>query len=125
MTMTECSILIVDDDYLIATELSVHLRASGFEVLGPFARAEDARRALADTRPDGVFLDINLGEGRTSYALANELRKRGIPFAFISGYSAVPEDKAEFDEIRLLTKPVDPDHAIAEARYLCGGIGAS
>ena len=120
MTTSECSILIVDDDYLIATELAQHLKLAGYDVVGPCSQVADARRLIADKRPDCAFLDINLGEGRTSFDFAEELETQGLPFAFITGYSSLPEGEKRFQDAGLLIKPVEPAAVAAQARRMCG-----
>ena len=37
-------------------------------------------------RIDFALLDVNLGDGETSFATAEILRARGVPFAFVTGY---------------------------------------
>jgi len=123
MTTTECSILIVDDDYLIATELSQHLAAEGFEVVGPFSHIDDARRTMERKSPDCVLLDINLGGGQTSFAFAEDLESRGIPFAFVTGYNSLPNGEERFAQAKLLLKPVEPAKAAEEARRMCESRG--
>lgn len=116
---TECSILIVDDDFLIATELSQHLTKEGFDVVGPCSHVEDARRNMERKIPDCVFLDINLGEGQNSFAFAEHLETQGIPFAFVTGYSSLPEGEKRFSDAKLLLKPVQPAEVAREARRMC------
>lgn len=97
-------VLVVEDDYYLATDAARALLGAGAEVLGPCSSDEAARRALAEQRPDAVLLDINLGSG-PSFKLAETLEDRGIPFVFITGYdqSVIP---AEFDAVERLEKPV-------------------
>jgi two-component SAPR family response regulator len=117
------AVLVVDDDYLIATELTLHLREEGFDVLGPFSTIDAARGAMERQRPDAAFLDINLGDGRTSYELAGELKSLGIPFIFVTGYSSLTIEDRQFEDVELLMKPVDLDAAAREAGRLCSQAG--
>jgi DNA-binding response OmpR family regulator len=72
-------ILVVGDDYYLATDAARALRGAGAEVLGPCSAEEEARDVLARQRPDAVLLDINLGPGPT-FKLAETLKDNGIPF---------------------------------------------
>jgi hypothetical protein len=54
---------------------------------------------------DGAVLDINLQNDRV-YPVAAELRSRGIPFVFTTGYEAEVVPKAYADVPRC-DKPVD------------------
>jgi len=98
-------VLVVEDDYFIAIEMCSVLRAAGAEVIGPARDLETGLAAVRDERIDCAVLDINL-HGRLAFQIARELRARGIPAIFATGYDAsmIPAELA--DTIRL-EKPVD------------------
>lgn len=98
-------VLVVEDDYFIALELCSALRAAGADVIGPARDLETGLAALREERIDCGVLDINL-RGRLAFELAIELRARGIPAIFATGYDAsmIPDELA--DAVRL-EKPVD------------------
>lgn len=98
-------ILVVEDDYYLATDTARAVRGAGAEVLGPCPNEDRARDEIEEVTPTGVILDINTGAG-ASFTLANELRQRGVPFIFVTGYdmAVIP---AEFDGVERLQKPVD------------------
>lgn len=98
-------VLVVEDDYLLATDLQQQLAAKGFVVCGPFARADAAISALESQSPSAALLDINLGRGPT-FEVASALEARSIPFAFVTGYDSVPE---EWGHVPCLTKPIEAD----------------
>jgi len=97
-------VLIVEDDYFVATDFATVLRAHGAQVLGPVPDAERGR-ALARENPDCVLLDVNL-KGMFSFELAEELLGRGVPTVFTTGYDAsfLP---ASMREIPCLLKPIE------------------
>jgi DNA-binding response OmpR family regulator len=109
-------VLVVEDDYFIAIELCSALRAAGAEVIGPARDLETGLAAIRTERLDCGVLDINL-RGRLAFEIATELRARGIPAIFATGYDAsmIPEELA--DTIRL-EKPVD-------LNALCRAVAAS
>jgi len=76
-------VLVVEDNYLIATDLAEMLGRAGAEVVGPVARIRDALDAL-DLLPDVASLDVQLGD-ETSFPIADELTRRGVPFVFATG----------------------------------------
>lgn len=83
-----CRILIVEDEYLIASGLRRALERAGASVLGPVPTVAEAVALLAATAGvDGAVLDINLG-GEPVFPVADALRARGVPFVFTTGYSA-------------------------------------
>lgn len=88
-----CRILVVEDDYLLADDLSDALVAAGATVLGPVPSIEEAATMIdTDSRIDAAILDINL-RGDMVFPVADALAGRGIPFAFATGYdqSVLPE----------------------------------
>lgn len=53
-------ILIVEDEMIIAADISMQLTAFGYEVTGITPRGEDAIKNIESTRPDIVLMDIEL-----------------------------------------------------------------
>ena len=82
------SILVVEDDALIAMELGERLADMGYDVLGPAATVAEAEAVVARKRPDAALLDSNLG-GVSSTALAATLAANGVPLAFCTGYDSI------------------------------------
>jgi CheY-like chemotaxis protein len=78
-------ILVVEDEFLIALDIAGALEQGGHIVIGPLASIGDAVAALQREPVDGALLDANLG-GEPVGRLADLLRQRGVPFAFVSGY---------------------------------------
>jgi CheY-like chemotaxis protein len=106
-------ILVVEDDYLFADDLSHELRADGVEILGPVASIEGALDVLdRESPPDFAILDVNLG-GEMVYPLADLLRARGIPYLFATAYGRQDLPPA-YAEVPVWEKPVDV-RRIAEA----------
>lgn len=107
-------ILVVEDDYFIADDIVRSLRAAGLAIAGPVSGEAAASAELDQASIDFAVVDINLN-GSISFGVAAELRKRGIPFLFLTGYesSVVP---AEFQDAVLMQKPHDGDMIVAEIR---------
>jgi DNA-binding response OmpR family regulator len=113
-------LLVVEDDYLLATDLAEALRAHGVKVIGPAARVEDALSLVASADGiDGAVLCADLG-GEPAYPLADALRQGGVPFAFVTGYDAWAIPKA-YADAPYFEKPVDADGLVSSlARALWG-----
>lgn len=77
-------ILIVEDEFIVANDLKIMLTRAGFQVTGIAASVVQARKLMADKRPDWVLLDIMLKGSLTGIDLARELREQGVPFLYIS-----------------------------------------
>jgi CheY-like chemotaxis protein len=86
-TLAGCSVLVVEDDYYLATDAQIALAKAGATVVGPSARTDEGLSLLDQRRPDCAVLDINLGSG-PCFVLARELRTRSVPFVFVTGYDA-------------------------------------
>jgi DNA-binding response OmpR family regulator len=78
-------ILVVEDEYLIAMELKRWLQEAGVEVLGPVPSVERALDLIEDERLDAAVLDINLGDGDTSFPIADRLEVLKVPYLFATG----------------------------------------
>lgn len=81
----------------------------GCQVVGPAASAADAVRVARQESFDFALLDVNLGDGQTSFETAEILRVRGVPFAFVTGYGEQGV-RADLRDAPVLTKPIDPRH---------------
>ena len=76
-----------------------------FDVLGPFATVDKAMSAVDQANVHVALLDVNLA-GEMVYPVASRLRDLGVPFIFMTGYSAESIEQ-QFLEVPILKKPVD------------------
>jgi DNA-binding LytR/AlgR family response regulator len=58
--MSAVKILIVEDEMIIAADISMMLESIGYEITGIIPRGEDALKSIEHTSPDLVLMDINL-----------------------------------------------------------------
>jgi CheY-like chemotaxis protein len=100
-------LLIVEDNLLVADLLCDFLTDRGFHVVGPCARLARALALVAEAEIDGAFLDVNLA-GEYCFPLADLLRQRGVPFAFLTGYGESTVIPKSFDDVPVLSKPFHP-----------------
>ena len=100
------SVLLVEDEFLLALHLEELVESLGAKVRGPFTRLADAMAAARHDDFDMAILDINLN-GTMVYPLADDLIGRRVPFLFLSGYGLanLPE---RFRGIMRLNKPCEP-----------------
>ena len=87
-------ILIVEDEFLVSEMIADMVATLGYAVAGQAANLTNVRHHLASGRFDCVLLDVRLGDELTIEA-ADVLIERGVPFAFVTGY----------------TEPAEPRHA--------------
>lgn len=118
--LSGCRILVVEDEYMIADDITQALVAAGAEVLGPVASAADAAELIAGGgRIDAAILDINLRDGAV-FPAADALAERNIPFAFATGYEqwSLPE---RFRGRPVVEKPFSASNIAALVEPLAGG----
>ncbi|KIC62752.1 sigma-54-dependent transcriptional regulator [Chryseobacterium taiwanense] len=77
-------ILIVEDEFIVANDLKIMLIKAGYQVTGIASSVVQARKSIAEKRPDWVLLDIMLKGDLTGIDLAWELREINLPFLYIS-----------------------------------------
>lgn len=77
-------ILIVEDEFIVANDLKIMLIKAGYQIIGIASSVVQARKLIADKKPDWVLLDIILKGDLTGIDLARELREMQLPFLYIS-----------------------------------------
>ena len=81
-------IFIVEDEVMVAFEMSDILEDLGFDIVGPSIHLEDAEAKARNSEIDVALLDVNMGSKKTTKPVAEILRERGIPFVFITAYDS-------------------------------------
>lgn len=115
-------VLIVEDEYFIATDIKRALKREGAEIVGPVGNLESGL-SLADEDLDAAVLDVNLEEA-LSYPIADRLRDRRVPYLFLTGYDAwsLP---VEHRETARLAKPFPPHSVVTMVETLVSERGAA
>jgi two-component system cell cycle sensor histidine kinase/response regulator CckA len=81
-------ILVVEDEAIVAMDISVRLRALGYEVVGPASTGADALELAEATRPDLVLMDIMLRGGMDGVEAAQRIREAtGAPIVYLTAYA--------------------------------------
>lgn len=79
-------VLIVEDEYFIASDLAQIVEQNDATPIGPVSNLDMALPLATRAHADVAIIDVNLGQG-PSFAMADHLRERQIPFIFLSGYA--------------------------------------
>jgi CheY-like chemotaxis protein len=98
-------VLIVEDEPLIAMLVQEWLEDLHCQTIGPASSVGEALDLLGATQLDGAILDVSLGK-EDSFPIADELKKRSIPFAFATGY-AIDGLQPRFSDAVVLAKPFE------------------
>lgn len=104
---TPRTILIVEDEPLIAMMLEDFLDSLGHTVKGICESVGEARDAVEAGGFDLAILDVNL-KGENIWPVASQMRARGIPFIIASGGHVDPPP-AEFASVPMIDKPYTID----------------
>jgi CheY-like chemotaxis protein len=79
-------VLVVEDEFLVATLIEDMLTSAGCVVSGPIARVPEALDAVDRGGFDAAVLDVNIAGDRID-PVADALSRRNVPFVFVTGYS--------------------------------------
>ena len=109
------SVLLVEDDTLIALAIEDALLAGGASAVTICSTTAEALAALRETRPDGLVLDVHLADRDDGWALAELVNSVGPTPPRIVFSTGAPQDiPAEIAELGpVLEKPYDPADLIA------------
>ena len=112
-------VLVVEDEFLLASALQLLLETEGAEVLGPVGHVAAALEMISAT-PDihCALLDVKLGD-ESAFPVADALRARQVRFAFMSGYerSALPPAYRDATYFRKLDDPKRLLRWVRDARF--------
>lgn len=113
-------VLVVEDNFLIATEIVESLEMANAVVLGPCGNLEDAGLQVAHS--ELAILDVDI-RGRNSFALADRLLRLDVPYIFFTGYDRLllPE---RFALIDVITKPQPSEIAVQQLDATANGAGS-
>ena len=102
------SVLVVEDEALIALDLACSIESLGYKVLGPASNGEDARRIAQREPPDLLLMDISI-QGKadgidTARAITEEIPAKVV---FLTAHSD-PATRRRAEAVRpaaFMTKP--------------------
>jgi signal transduction histidine kinase/DNA-binding response OmpR family regulator len=86
--MARPTVLIVEDNVLVARDLEARLHSLGYPVVGIAGTGADAVRLAVETRPDLTLMDVVLPGGMDGVAAAAEIRRRtASSVIYLTGYA--------------------------------------
>lgn len=106
------TVLLVEDEMLIALDIADTLTAAGAHIIGPCTSLEDASAAALNASIDLALLDIDL-HGEEVFPAAKLLRTRGIPFAFHTGQPEREALRTEFASAPVCVKPLTAERLVS------------
>jgi DNA-binding response OmpR family regulator len=105
------SILIVEDDSVLATDLAALMKAAGCRVVLPTTSVSAALSTMVHYVIDAAILDVNI-QNEWVFPVAHSLAAADVPFLFLTAYSRdsiPPEHRAR----PFFRKPHAPEGLLA------------
>ncbi|MER2601644.1 MAG: GAF domain-containing protein, partial [Candidatus Competibacter phosphatis] len=97
--MKPAHILIVEDEFILASDLGLRLRDLGYAVAGTAATGADALALVDHRHPDLVLMDIRLQGSMDGIAAALEIRRRWrLPVVFLTAHDDDTLQRAKLAE---------------------------
>jgi len=85
------TLLVVEDEVIVAMELVDRLEKLGYRVLGPAAGGREAVDLAASSRPDAILMDIGLHDDVDGIEAAKKIRAFSpAPIIFLTAYTDGP-----------------------------------
>lgn len=110
------SILIIEDEPLIAMMLEDFLESLGHKVRATCATVAESLEAVGQGGFDLAIVDVNLS-GENCWPVARQLREKSIPFLVATGGHVEPPP-SEFESVPVLEKPYTVDRVRAALESL-------
>ena len=89
--MSKTSILVVEDEAIVAADLAAKLETLGYHVAGITAAGEEAVTLAQSSRPQLVLMDIQLAGAMDGIAAAEAIQRRyDVPVIYLTAHSDSP-----------------------------------
>ncbi|MGT2493644.1 response regulator [Cupriavidus basilensis] len=86
--MDQHSILVVEDDRIVARDIAQQLSREGYRIVGSVSTGEEALRLCRELTPDLVLMDLRLSGDLDGIDVATQLRDGlQIPVVFLTAYA--------------------------------------
>jgi CheY-like chemotaxis protein len=108
--LKDMTILIVEDEALVALDLSMILEERGASVAGTCGTVEEAFAAVED-KIDAAILDVDL-HGRLVFPVADRLKANGTPFVFHTGRYDTASLRERYGDVIVLEKPAGDEKIV-------------
>lgn len=106
--MKDARIYVVEDDYVVAKNLSLLLENLGYQVLGISETGEDGLLQIKKEKPSLVILDIDLAGTLSGIEVGKKLKEQfDLPFIYVTahGDAATMEEALPTEPSAYLAKP--------------------
>lgn len=105
-------VLIVEDESIVALDISRALKLLGFNIIATARNSEEALTCVQNNHIDIILMDINLKDKQDGIYTAKEIKKvKNIPVIFLTAFSddETIDRAVECDPVGYLIKPFKKD----------------
>ena len=115
--MNRIKTLIIDDEWLIRSELKTMLiQYPNIDVIGEAANVNEAVKLCTELKPDLVFLDIHI-PGGSGFDFLNQVNCN-FKLVFITAFDHYLDETKKYRSIDYLMKPINKDKLLRVIRAL-------
>jgi len=111
-------ILVLEDEFYIASDIDRAVRGAGGTVVGPFAQVAEGLASMESETIDAAVLDVSL-QDESTHALADKLADMRVACLFVTGYDKDWVARRHGD-VPCLTKPVRAQTVVKRLGELLG-----
>lgn len=104
--------LVVEDNMVIALDASEILSDAGASEVHMASSVEGAMDVINKVSLNFALLDVNLG-AENSMPIAQELRKRDVPFLLATGYGDAESITKDYPDVKIVNKPFTKETLLA------------
>ena len=119
--LAECSVLVVEDEPLIALDVQSALAGAGATIISA-GNTTDAVRLVANTKLSAAVLDVDLGD-LDCWVVCRLLARANVPFVFYTGYMQSEVFK-DWPDAPVLAKPASHEQIVAAVTRLLTAVRA-
>lgn len=113
------TVLVVEDEFIIALDLSDTVQDLGYNLQGPFPDKAKAFAAIERTLPDAAILDVHIADGEV-FPLADALVQAGVPIIFHSGHYQPDVMEKRYPGAVACSKPCSPGELTTVLKRVVG-----
>lgn len=86
--MDKATIMIIEDESIIAKDIENILKCYGYNVAGPYSRAEEAIKSVSEIKPDLILMDVVLKGEMDGVEAAGIIKKQiSVPIIYLTAYA--------------------------------------
>jgi DNA-binding response OmpR family regulator len=113
-------IIVVEDKAIIALDIKIYLTRNGYNNTISFLSGDTALEYLNENKPDLALIDVILHSDVDGIDLAKELKKRSIPFIFVSAFSNPRqyEEAVQLNPAAIFIKPINLNEILVKIREI-------